>query len=179
MSPPPDHEPRMSRSGPPPPGPPPGSRPGRAPESRAHASLLRDMHHALLSEIGARSIYDHLARNYERADLRSLLLLLNDEGADSIRQLQALMIDMGGRPRRTSFRRRALARGLALVSRGVGLRFVLRICLDAEETVGRWYTDYAHFLRELGEPERASICEELARVKSRHAQALAAWVTNL
>jgi hypothetical protein len=137
------------------------------------------MDDALLSEIGARAIYLHLARRYRRDDFQSLLLRLNEEGAESIARLQALMRDMGGRPRRTSLRRRVLARVLAMLSSVFGLRFVLRICMDAEETVARWYAEYALFLMRLGEIERARTCEDLGRVKSRRAQTLSAWVTNL
>jgi hypothetical protein len=137
------------------------------------------MDDALLSEIGARAIYLHLARRYRRDDFQSLLLRLNEEGAESIARLQALMRDMGGRPRRTSLRRRVLARVLAMLSSVFGLRFVLRICMDAEETVARWYAEYALFLMRLGEIERAGTCEDLGRVKSRRAQTLSAWVTNL
>jgi hypothetical protein len=137
------------------------------------------MDDALLSEIGARAIYLHLARRYRRDDFQSLLLRLNEEGAESIARLQALMRDMGGRPRRTSLRRRVLARALAMLSSVFGLRFVLRICMDAEETVARWYAEYALFLMRLGEIERARTCEDLGRVKSRRAQTLSAWVTNL
>ncbi len=147
--------------------------------SSSYRSLLRDMHLALLSEIGARSIYDHLRRRIRDPELNSLLERLNESGKDSIQRLQDLIRGMGGRPRRTSFRRRTLARVLALTSRITGYRFVLRVCLNAEDTVGRWYAEYASFLARLGDSERALICEELCQIKRAHAQALGAWVSNM
>jgi rubrerythrin len=145
----------------------------------SHRSLIRDMKLALLSEIGARAIYDHMRRRVQDEDLRSLMVELNEAGLESVRRLRELMIDLGARPRRTSFRRRALARGLALASRVIGVRFVLRVCMNAEETVGRWYQEYALYLLRLEDPERAKTCQDLAQVKQRHAQALGAWVGNL
>jgi hypothetical protein len=147
--------------------------------ARSYRSLVKDMHLALLSEIGARSIYDHLRRAVRDQDLAALLARLNEEGAASVAGLQELMRGMGGRPRRTSFRRRALARALALASRVTGVRPVLRICHHAEETVGRWYVEYRQFLLLLGDEGRARTCDELAHVKRRHAQALGAWITNI
>lgn len=146
---------------------------------RSYASLMKDMRLALLSEIGARAIYDHMRRRAGDPDLEELLTRLNQTGAESVARLQALIRDLGGRPRRTSFRRRALARALAMSSRVTGRRIVLRICLHAEETVGRWYGAYAQFLLRLGDVERARTCEELRRVKRVHAQALGAWVSNM
>ena len=145
----------------------------------SHRALVRDMKLALLSEIGARSIYDHMGRRVRDEELRGVLAHLNEAGAESVRRLRELMIDLGARPRRTSFRRRALARGLAFASRVIGVRVVLRVCMNAEETVGRWYREYAHFLLNLEDPERAQVCQELATVKQQHAQALGAWVSNL
>jgi len=146
---------------------------------RAYASLVEDMRLALLSEIGARSIYDHLGRRVKDPELKALLARLNLEGVESVARLQALIRGLGARARRTSFRRRALARLLAMASRLTGQRLVLRICWNAEETVGRWYASYAQFLLRLGDLERAQECEALRRVKRSHAQALEAWVANM
>ena len=137
------------------------------------------MHLALLSEIGARSMYDHLSRRARDPALRALLERLNLEGADTVGRLRELMLGMGGRPRRTSRRRRALARLLALASRVVGVRPVLRVCHNAAETVSRWYGEYALFLARLGDHERARVCERLQGVKRLHAQALEAWVSRI
>lgn len=146
---------------------------------RAYRSLLRDMHLALLSEIGARSIYDHLGRIARDPELRAVLERLNHQGAESVTRLRELMIGLGGRPRRTSFRRRALARALSWTSRVTGMRPALRICQNAEETVSRWYAEYEIFLARIGDAERARVCGELARVKRLHSQALGAWVSNI
>ena len=134
---------------------------------------------ALLSEIGARAIYNHLGRHAHDEDLKSMLGKLNQEGAEVVVRLQDLIRGLGGRPRRTSFRRRAMARILALASRMIGMRPVLRVCLNAEETVERWYGEYCLFLMRLGDRERARTCTELAEIKHLHAQALSAWIQNL
>lgn len=145
---------------------------------RAHASLVADMRLALLSEIGARAIYDHLARHVRDEVLRGVLVQLNHEGAEAVERLQGVIASLGARPKRTSLRRRALARVLALSSRVIGVRPVLRICLHAEQTVARWYSAYAHFLLRMGDEEPARTCGELERLKLRHAQVLGAWIQN-
>ncbi len=147
--------------------------------ARSYESLLRDMQLTLLSEIGARSVYDHLARRVRDPQLKRLLERLNQEGAQQVARLQELIAEMGGRPRRTSFRRRALARILAHTTRLAGPRPALRICMNASETVSRWYAEYALLLVRIGDPGRAEQCEELRRVKVLHAQALGAWVSNI
>ena len=110
--------------------------------------------------------------------MRALVGRLNLEGAGTVERLQELIRGMGGRPRRTSLRRRALARALALGSWVVGTRLVLRICHNAGETVGRWYAEYGVFLARLGDADRSRECEALAQTKRLHAQALAAWLAN-
>ena len=147
--------------------------------SRSYRSLLADMRLALLSEIGARSVTDHLSRRVRDPDLARLLVRLNEEGADSVTRLRRLMTSMGAQPRRTSFRRRALARALAYGSHVTGPRPVLRICADAAESLARWYAEYAQFLLRLGDRPRAQVCEDLRRVKTLHAQALRAFASNV
>ncbi|MCP3917830.1 MAG: hypothetical protein GY711_19975 [bacterium] len=60
-----------------------------------------------------------------------------------------------------------------------GPRPALRICMNASETVSRWYGEYALFLVRIGDTTRAEVCEELRWFKVLHAQALGAWVTNI
>ena len=63
---------------------------------------------------------------------------------------------------------------------GLGIVWpLLRICHNAEDTVSRWYGDYQNFLLSLGDRERAGVCGRLAITKRLHAQALAAWISNL
>ncbi len=104
---------------------------------------------------------------------------LNQEGVDLVATVQELMRGMGGRPRRTSLRRRALARLLVHSTWLTGARPALRLVQSAEETVSRWYGDYAQFLVRLGDHERAAAFEELRLVKQRRAMILGAWVDNL
>jgi len=142
-------------------------------------ALLKDMRQALLSEIGARSIYDHLSRRIRDPELRALLVHLNLEGLRSVEQLRELMRGLGGHPRRTSFRRRAMARALCACSRILGPRLVLRVCVHAEETVSRWYAEYSAFFLASGDRERARAFGQLSIEKQLRGRALGAWVTNL
>jgi rubrerythrin len=145
----------------------------------AYRSLVKDVRLALLSEIGARAAYYHLAQRTKDEELRELLLRLNQDGAEVVKCVQQLMREMGGRPRNTSFRRRALARILAQTTRLSGMRPALRLCHSAEETVSRWYAEYGQFLVRIQDLERARLFQELSVRKRRNASALGAWITNL
>ncbi|MEC8511812.1 MAG: hypothetical protein VX015_06675 [Planctomycetota bacterium] len=149
----------------------------RSPDS--YRSLVKDVELALLSEIGARAVFDHIARRSQDADLGRMAEGMNREGIDLVARVQELIREMGGRPRKTSFRRRALARLLVRGAPIIGPRRILRIVRDAESTVGRWYAEYALFLVRLGDEERALAFEELRAAKERRAMALSAWVDNL
>ena len=87
-----------------------GGRPIPSEQLGAYRSLLKDLRRTLLSEIGARAVYDHIARRARDPELAGLAVELNEEGVDLVATVQELMRGMGGRPRRTSLRRRALAR---------------------------------------------------------------------
>lgn len=153
--------------------------PTEARPAASYRSLVRDVKLALLSEIGARAVFDHIARRSRDVELGRMAEGMNREGIDLVARVQELIREMGGRPRRTSFRRRALARLLVHGAPIIGPRRVLRIVRDAELTVGRWYAEYALFLVRLGDEERALAFEELRAAKERRAMALSAWVDNL
>lgn len=150
----------------------------RAPAA-SYAALVKDVKLALLSEIGARAVFDHIARRARDEQLARMAEGMNREGIDLVARVQELIRGMGGKPRRTSFRRRALARLLVYGAPVLGPRRVLRVVRDAELTVGRWYAEYAYFLVRAGDGERARAFEELRSVKERRALALGAWVDNL
>lgn len=166
-----------------------GSAPGPAPEGASRKgppsgeipweALAKDMRQALLSEIGARSIYDHLSRRVADEELARLLLELNRDGARTVGLLQAVIRDLGGRPKRTSLRRRAMARALCASSYVVGVRVVLRICAHAEETVSRWYNEYSAFFLGLGDYSRARSFRDLSLEKQLRSRALGAWIANV
>lgn len=146
---------------------------------RALESLVQDVRIALLSEIGARALTDHLARKVRDEELRRLAVTLNEEGLELVAHLQQLIRDMGGRPRRTSLRRRALARALVAARHVLGLRAVLRLLQHQEETLSRWYGEYALFLDRIGESVRCAAFDELSVTKQRRARAVGAWVQNM
>lgn len=143
---------------------------------RAYASLLKDMHLALLSEFGSRAIYDHLSRRTRNGKLTEVLVRLNAEGAETVSRLREVMASMGARPKRTSLRRRGLARVLSYLALLSGPGPVLRLCHHAEDTVSRWYAEYAIFLSKLGDLERAAELQSLHTCKRLRAQELAAWM---
>lgn len=157
------------------------ARPSLAPAERrrAIASVARDVQLALLSEIGARALTDHLTRKVRDPELGRLAEELNEEGVHLVARVQQLLRDMGARARRTSLRRRALARALVAGRRVVGLRTVLRLLQHQEETLARWYGEYALFFARIDEEPRAAAFEELRVAKTRRAQAVATWVHNM
>ena len=144
-----------------------------------HRSLLADMREALLAEFGALEAYRVLARCVRDEELEGVLARFSEEEQQQVLRLREVMSSLGARPRKGSVRRRLAARMLAGSSRIFGARFVLRICQDAEETVARWYYDYAVHLARIGELEAARTCQELSHTKARHARTLNAWVENL
>jgi len=147
--------------------------------ARAHRSLVRDVKLALLSEIGARAVFDHIARRASDPALAALAREMNLEGERIVAEVRALIIDLGARPRHTSFRRRALARLLVHGAPVIGVRRVLRLVRDAEATVARWYAEYAHFLLSIGDAARAERFDALRAAKERRAGNLGAWVDNI
>lgn len=146
---------------------------------RAYRSLVRDVKLALLSEIGARAVFDHIARRAADRDLAEVAKQLNQDGIYLVDRVQTLIRSMGGKPRRTSFRRRALARVLVYGVPITGPRAPLRLIKHAEETVARWYARYAMFLVRIGDNERAQAFEDLRALKERRAQTIGAWVNNI
>ena len=140
------------------------------------AALLEDMRRAMLSEYGAFVVYTRLAECGEDRELSGVLLELASEEKVQLERLAALMRKLGGRPRKRSFRRWLAARALVSCRRFFGARFALRVCLDAELTISRWYAQYADYLTRCGESEAAAECQELALVKRRHSRVLQAWV---
>lgn len=146
--------------------------------TRVHPTLLAEMRLALLSEFGAEAAYGLLARRAADEEMREVFGRMEDEERVQIGRLRALMQELGARPQRRSLRRRFAARLLVASSRLVGPGFTLRICREAEDTVGRWYREYANHLVRVGELDAARTCEELRIVKERHSLLLGAWISN-
>jgi hypothetical protein len=142
----------------------------------ARRALVRELHLALLSEVGARSVCDHLRRSVRDPALDAVLARVNEEGAEVVREVQALLQALGARARRTSLRRRVLARLLASTARLAGPGPVLRIAQDASAKVARWYLQYAWFLAGHGALEQAKTCQRLAATKRLHADSLGAFL---
>ncbi len=141
-----------------------------------HKALVDDMGRALLSELGARVVYARLSTCVQDEELTGVLTELAEDENGQIRTLQELMRRLGGKPRSRSFRRWFMGRALVSCRRLFGPRFAMRVCLDAEWTVSRWYAKYAAYLTQVGETSEAQVCEELALTKRRHSRVLQAWV---
>ncbi|HVS12205.1 MAG TPA: hypothetical protein VMS76_20250 [Planctomycetota bacterium] len=155
----------------------------RSPQEAARASsqrarLIGELRRALLAEFGARAIYRRLERLARDGELARVLAGFAQEEERQIELLRASLTSLGAGPARGSLRRTLLAEALAWTSPLVGIRPVLRICLEAEDTSARRYAYFQERLAQLGERESALACGELALTKRRHAQALYAWVEN-
>jgi rubrerythrin len=146
---------------------------------RPFASLVADMELALRSEHGARVLYGLLRRAARNAELARVLAALEHEQEAQVEALAALMTELGGRPRRRSWRRTLVSWGVFLATPLTGMRPPLRLSVDAEETVSRWYAMYAEWLAGRGEEGPARRCRELSLTKSRHAQVLRAFLENV
>ncbi len=146
--------------------------------SGQHATLLREMHLALLSEFGARAVYADLARWLRDPELKRVLTGLSAESGDQVHALSETMAALGGRPLRSSARRRVLAAALALSTPILGRRIVLRTCASAADKASRWYTYFQIHLLQLGQTQLAATCGRLSDVRRSHAQALETWVEN-
>ena len=146
--------------------------------SSERALLFGEMRRALLDEFGARAIYRRLTRLARDPELVRVLAGFAQEEERQIELLRASLTSLGERPARGSLRRALLAEALAWTGPIVGIRPVLRICLEAEDTSARRYAYFQERLELFGERGAALACGELALTKRRHAQALHAWVEN-
>lgn len=145
-------------------------------EIDALGPLVRDMGFALRSEFGAYSIYTLLPLVARTGELRRLLVAMRDEQREQIVGLRRLIVDLGGSAPASRWTRAAAAWGLFAVTPVVGMRFSLRLCLEAERTITRWYAEYALHLAERGYFEPARRCGELGMVKRIHAARLGTFV---
>lgn len=143
-------------------------------------SLLTDMRRALLSEYGAHAFYGGMLPLVRDPELARVVQSLHEDEAQQVVRLRALMEQLGASRLERGRRRRKLAAwALVQVGRVSGWRFPLRVCADAESTVGRWYSRYEIYLGPLGRQAEARGCAQLAVTKRRHAQILSAWVDLL
>jgi rubrerythrin len=127
---------------------------------------------ALRSEFGARSLYPWLARRTRKPELAAVLHELARDTEAQISQLRQLLaelsVDAPSRSRRRACASMIIA-GLTVV---LGSRFALRICVDAEETVARWYERFAHRFVAQGRVDLARRVEPWGLAKRRHADVL-------
>ncbi len=152
----------------------PGSRLGPA-ERRA---LLDDMELALRSEFGALALYPWLARRARDEELAAVLHSLAADERQLVADLRQLMAELGAHPPHGNLRRRMASAALVALTPLFGLRVALRLSLDAEETVARWYDRQAAFLAQQREYALARRCEALALAKRRHAQTLTTFAQH-
>lgn len=136
------------------------------------------MHLALLAEFGAHALYGFLAQRSGDVELSSLLVRFRAEEEEQIDRLRKLIVALGGSPPARSLRRRLAAWLLYLTTWFGGRRIAMRLCLESEETIARWYAQYAVYLGEAGFAGHARTCGALSLTKRRHALALQAWVAR-
>lgn len=132
---------------------------------------------ALRSEFGARSLYPWLARRARDEELAAVLRELARDTDAQIPQLRRMLAELSiDAPERS--RRRALVSALiALTTVFLGQRFALRLCLDAEETVARWYERFAHRFVAEGRIDLARRVEAWGQSKRRHAEVLRTFLS--
>lgn len=140
--------------------------------------LLAEMRRALFAEFGAIAMYGLFSRSKRDMELTELLSGFVAEEETQIGELRGLMTRLGGRPPARRLRRRIAPAILYLLSRVLGDRLPLRMCLESEEIVARWYAGFAAHLARAGSPDEARVCESLSVTKRRHALALQAWVAR-
>lgn len=141
-------------------------------------ALLDDMELALRSEFGALALYPWLARRTRDEELSAVLSSLAADERQLVADLRHLMAELGAHPPHGSLRRRLASAALVALTPLFGLRFALRLSLDAEETVARWYDRQAAYLAQFGELAHARRCEALALAKRRHARTLTTFAQH-
>ncbi len=141
--------------------------------------LVRDMQHALRSEFGAQSAYSLLPTWTRDPELRRVLLRFRDQQKEHVESLRAVIEELGQRAPKSRWTRSVAAWGLFLVTPVLGMRFALRLCAEAADTVSRWYAEYTAHLLEHGRLEPARTCQEIGRQRARQAQVLRAFIEHL
>lgn len=141
--------------------------------------LVRDMGFALRSEFGAYSIYALLPLIARSNELRRLLVAMRHAQRDQVAGLRKLIDDLGGKAPASRWTRALAAWALFAITPIVGMRFSLRLCVEAERTVTRWYAEYAVHLAERGYFEAARRCNDLGMTKRIHAARLSTFVDRL
>lgn len=144
---------------------------GLAPDFREELLL------ALRSELGARSLYPWLARRAREPELAEVLRQLAHDTHAQISEVRRLLAELGVDAPSRSRRRAVASAGIALLTMFLGLRFALRICVDAEETVARWYERFAHRFAAEGRIELARRVEAWGLAKRRHADVLRTFLS--
>lgn len=141
-------------------------------------AFAEEMARTLRDEIGARLLYDRLARHEGDPELARVLHAFADEGRSIEERVRTLMRELDTAGRTWSPRRWLSAFAWGVLAR-IGLRrFVLRLCLESEEVLARRYAGFAHSLARAGRIAPAVTCESLATAKATQAQALRAWVPD-
>lgn len=136
------------------------------------------MHQALLGEFGARAIYGRLARQTRDAELTEVLSRFYHEEFEQIETLRGLLRTLGATPSARSRRRALSAWVVVQCARVGGMSLALRLCFESEQTIQRWYNEYAHYFAQADERGHAAVCQGLALTKERHARILSAWVEH-
>jgi rubrerythrin len=146
-----------------------------APAQREWADSLQL---ALRSEQGAGALYPWLARRAREPELADVLRELAKDATQQIAELRRLLADLAIDAPLRGRRRQLASLAIAALTLVFGLRFALRLSLDAEETVARWYDSFAHRFHGTGEFERARLCDGWAQRKRRHADVLRAFLAH-
>lgn len=140
--------------------------------------LIEELARSLRDELGARAAYLRLARGERDTELASVLRGLSDEGASIAERVRALAAELGVQVRAWSVRRAIAGPFWTASARWGARRFVLRLCVDSEETLARRYAQFAVNLASVGLIPAARTCDDLAHRKVARARVLRAWVSG-
>jgi hypothetical protein len=132
----------------------------------------------LRAEFGARAFYPRLARRVRDPELAELLSSFAHEQDEQIARLTAVVESLGGRARRTCWRRVMLARLLHAATWFGAAPLALRLCLDAEQRLAHGYEHFVHDCATHGRAREAHELRALAQTKLGHSHALQAWVAS-
>ncbi len=140
--------------------------------------LIEELARSLRDELGARAAYLRLARGERDAELAKVLRGLSDEGASLAERVRGIAAELGVTCRAWSLRRAVAGPFWTASARWGARRFVLRLCVDSEETLARRYARFAANLVQVGLIPAARTCEDLANRKVARARVLRAWVSR-
>jgi hypothetical protein len=150
----------------------------RSADPRVDPRLIAELARSLRDELGARAAYLRLARGEDDSELARVLGGLAEEGATLAARVRSVGDELGVKCRAWSVFRTISGPFWSAAARWGARRFVLRLCVDSEETLARRYARFAQNLAQGGFVPAARACDDLANRKVARGRVLRAWVSR-